>query len=125
MALRFKYALLPAVALAAAPALAHHSYGMFDMQKTATVDGTVKSFQWTNPHIWVDVTAANGATVSIEGDAIALMQRKGWSRAAMKPGDKIRVAYHPLKSGQPGGSMISAAVNGAEIGNGGGMRPPQ
>jgi hypothetical protein len=123
MPLRYKTALLPMLLSAiAAPAVAHHSYGMFDMQKTAVAEGAVANFQWTNPHIWVDVMVSGG-TLSIEGDAIALMQRKGWSRSAMKAGDKIKVVYHPLKSGQPGGSLVSASVNGVEIGNGGAMRP--
>jgi hypothetical protein len=112
-----------ALVAAATPVLAHHSYGMFDMQKNAVAEGTVKSYQWTNPHIWIDVNLAGGGSLAIEGDAISLMQRKGWTRNAMKPGDRIRVTYHPLKSGQPGGSLVSAAINGANVGNPEGPRP--
>lgn len=116
------------LACCAAPALAHHSFGMFDMQKDATVEGTVKDFQWTNPHIWVDIVVPASAhgpagAWSIEGDAVGIMQRKGWSRSALKPGDKVKITYHPLKAGGIGGSLVSATVNGVAIGNGTGFRP--
>jgi hypothetical protein len=119
--------LLPALAvltaLSGTAALAHHSYGMFNMQQASVVEGTVKTFQWMNPHIWIDVALANGKTVSIEGDAIALMQRKGWTRRSMNPGDRVRITYHPLKSGQPGGSLVSAMVNGTPVGTAESPRP--
>ena len=46
-----------AVALSAAPlgAQAHHSYSMFDRAKTVTLTGTVKQYQWTNPHSWIQL----------------------------------------------------------------------
>ncbi|MEI9892056.1 MAG: DUF6152 family protein [Caulobacteraceae bacterium] len=60
-----------AVSLAAAPAFAHHSFAMFDNQKNVTLDGTVKEFQWTNPHSWIQLVVkdASGKDVeySIEG----------------------------------------------------------
>ena len=37
----------------AAPALAHHSFAMFDQSKIVTLEGTVHEFQWTNPHAWI------------------------------------------------------------------------
>ena len=52
------HGLVPACALAgvaAWPAVAHHSYTMFDMEKSLTLEGTVKEVQWTNPHIWVQL----------------------------------------------------------------------
>ena len=42
-----------AVAMSAIPAIAHHSFAMFDAQKSTTLEGTVKEFQWTNPHSWI------------------------------------------------------------------------
>jgi hypothetical protein len=36
--------------LGTTPALAHHSFDMFDMSKQITLTGTIKEFQWTNPH---------------------------------------------------------------------------
>ena len=44
-----------AVAAFTAPAIAHHSFAMFDDQKTVTLQGTVKEFEWVNPHSWLRV----------------------------------------------------------------------
>ncbi len=48
---------LPAAMLifCAIPAAAHHSFAMFDRDKTVEMQGTVKAFQWTNPHSFLDV----------------------------------------------------------------------
>ena len=55
--MNLKLVSLAAVAAAAfaAPAFAHHSFAMFDGQKTVTLQGTVKEFEWTNPHAWLRV----------------------------------------------------------------------
>src|SRR5437660_6419698 len=37
----------------AIPAAAHHSFAMFDALKIVQLEGTVKEFQWTNPHAWI------------------------------------------------------------------------
>ena len=47
-------ALLGCAALAPV-ALAHHSFAMFDQAKQVSLKGTVTEFQWTNPHIWIQV----------------------------------------------------------------------
>ena len=43
-------------------ALAHHSFAMFDRDKEVTLVGTVREFQWTNPHAFIemDVPDAKG-----------------------------------------------------------------
>lgn len=107
--------------LGAAPALAHHSFAMFDMTKNVSVEGTVKDFQWTNPHVWIDMLVqdpTNGQAVewSIEGSSPNILERGGWKRDSIKIGDKISVVVHPLKKGDNGGSLVSAAVNGQTIG---------
>ena len=101
-----------AVLLAAyvSPATAHHSFAMFDSTKEVTLVGTVKAFQWTNPHSWlqVNVTDAAGKTVewSFEGGSPGILSRNGWKRTSVKPGDKVTVIFYPLKDGKPGGSFL-------------------
>ena len=99
---------------------AHHSFAMFDNEKEQVLEGTVKEFQWTNPHIWiqVNVTGADGKTVehSVEGGSPNGLRRSGWSKDTMKSGDKIVLTVHPFKDGSPGGSFVRATVNGKEIG---------
>jgi hypothetical protein len=83
---------------------------MFDNTKEVTLVGTVKAFQWTNPHSWlqVNVTGADGKTVewSFEGGSPGILSRNGWKRTSVKPGDKVTVIFYPLKDGKPGGSFL-------------------
>src|ERR1700720_1064085 len=48
-----------AAAMCAMPAAAHHSFAMFDASKQVTVAGTVKEFQWTNPHAFILMMVTN------------------------------------------------------------------
>jgi len=113
-----------AVSLAAAPAFAHHSFAMFDSTKNTTLEGTIKEFQWTNPHSWVQIVVkdASGKDVeySIEGGSPNGLARQGWKRTSLKPGDKAVLIMHPLKDGTAGGSLVSVSVNGVKVGGTGG-----
>jgi len=100
-----------AAVLVAAPALAHHSFAMFDTSKEVTLSGTVKEFQWTNPHSWLQLTVArDGRTVeySIELGSPNTMSRHGWRRSTFKPGDRVSVTINPMRDGSPGGSLVNA-----------------
>jgi hypothetical protein len=109
-----------AISMGVAPAFAHHSFAMFDNQKNLVLDGTVKEFQWTNPHSWVQLVVkdASGKDVewSIEGGSPNGLSRSGWKRTSLKPGDKAQITIHPLKDGTNGGSLVTVVVNGAPIG---------
>lgn len=113
-----------AAALAAAsvtPAAAHHSFSLFNAQKNLALEGTVKDYQWTNPHVWIQliVTDAAGKDVewSIEAASASSLARQGWSRQTLKRGDRVSVVVHPLKDGTDGGSLVSATLNGQVIGS--------
>ena len=112
--------MLGSVLCVATAVQAHHSFAMFDNDKEVTLEGTVKEFQWTNPHIWVqvNVTGADGKVVehSVEGGSPNGLRRQGWSKDSMKAGDKVVMKVHPFKDGSPGGSFVRATVNGAELG---------
>jgi len=107
--------ILAAFALAAAvPALAHHSFSMFLMDKNVTYKGKVVEFQWVNPHshlvIKVDpapgVDEATVGTWDIEGGSTNIMGRQGWNKTTFKAGDEITVVAHPLKDGSKGASLF-------------------
>ena len=105
---------------ASAPAMAHHSFAMFDSQKNLTLDGVVKDFQWTNPHSWIQLTVkdpASGKAVewSIEAGSPNSLSRNGWKHSSLKPGDKATLVIHPMKDGSPGGSLVNASANGVPI----------
>jgi hypothetical protein len=91
-------------------AFAHHSYAMYDQRKQVFIEGTVRTLEWTNPHIWVwvDVDDGKGGRIpyGFEAQAPSELQRFfGWSRTSLKSGDRVRVQYGPLRSGKNGGVL--------------------
>lgn len=104
------------VFLGAAPAFAHHSFAMFDFQKTVVRQGTIKSFEWTNPHSWIVMVVKNAAGAdedwAVECSTPNTLARQGWTRSTLKPGDKASLKMHPLKDGKNGGSLVEATIDG-------------
>jgi hypothetical protein len=105
------FAVLAAIAL---PAAAHHSTAMFDFTKTVHLEGTIKDFQWTNPHTWTVVTVTGKAGVAgeygLEGMSPNYLARNGWTKRTLKAGDKVKLAVYPLKDGRKGGFMVSVTM---------------
>ena len=100
------------------PAAAHHSFAMFDLTKQVAVTGTIKEFQWTNPHIWIQVMVPeNGTPVeySIEGTGPNGLIRHGWTRNTLKPGDQVSLIIHPLKKGGKGGSFVQVTLPDGKV----------
>jgi Family of unknown function (DUF6152) len=116
--------------LAALPsaAFAHHSYAMFDMSQTLTLQGTIRDFQWTNPHswIWIDVADDKGVTQQwgIEGMSPNYLARRGWSKRTLKQGDKVSMLIHPLKGAEHGGSFMSVTLADGTVMRQTGEPPP-
>lgn len=102
---------LAALALST-PALAHHSGAMFDDTKEVKLEGTVKEFQYTNPHSWllVDVVAEDGKVVTwgFEAEGPSTLMRAGIRKSDLPPGAKITITGHPLRDGRPAAAWIDA-----------------
>jgi hypothetical protein len=96
----------------AAPAVAHHSFAAFDLTMQKTVAGSVKQVDWTNPHtwIWVNVTNKEGGVDAwgFEGMSPNYLNRRGWTKKTLQPGDQVTVTFRPLKDGSHGGMFASA-----------------
>ncbi len=112
--------LLISSALCPRPASAHHSFAMYDSGKQITLDGVVKEFQWTNPHVWIQFMVANAAggqdEWGVECTSVNFMTRRGFNRHTLKPGDRISVTFSPLKDGSHGGSFRGiSSLNGAPL----------
>ncbi len=112
MSRALNYVLLAiAVMLSAGSALAHHSFAMFDQSKAVTIEGTVKDFRWTNPHVFIQllVKTDNGSDVewSIEMTSPEHLARVGWRPGTVKAGDKVSLVIHPMRDGSAGGQYIS------------------
>ena len=107
--------------LLAAPALAHHSFAMFDADKTVELSGTVKEFQWTNPHSWLQVMVndKDGKPVewSLEMGGPGGLARQGWKPKTVVAGDKVTVWAHPMKDGSAAGQFLSILLpDGRKLG---------
>ena len=109
-----------AAMLAASPALAHHSFAMFDQSKKVTLQGTVKDFRWNNPHVFIQVLVKNDAggeeEWSIEMTSPEHLARVGWKPGTLKPGDKVTLVIHPDARWDRQGRPVS-------LGNGTGRTP--
>jgi hypothetical protein len=119
---------VPIVALAAmmiapvvvAPAMAHHSYAMFDMTRSVVLDATITRFKWQNPHSFIEAdVAVKGASEhwAIEMTSPNNLAQEGWKRTSLKPGDKVQLHVHPLRSGARGGSYVGVKLaDGSTLG---------
>ena len=102
------------LATTAASLSAHHSFAPFNMTSEKTLVGTVKQFDWTNPHtwLWIDVPNEKGGvdTWGVEGMSPNYLARRGWSRMTFKPVDKATVVVRPMRDGSPGGMFVRATL---------------
>jgi len=119
---------LSALALGATAAHAHHSFAAFDRERSVVLSGTVKEFQWTNPHAWIQVLVPEGKDGqkewSIECGSPNMMTRQGWKSRTLKAGDKIALVMHPMLNGSPSGSLVSVTfADGKVLGPGGTPAP--
>jgi hypothetical protein len=57
--MRTRFALLAALALLAAPALAHHGWGSYDAAHPITVAGPIVTSKFENPHVTVTVRGSD------------------------------------------------------------------
>lgn len=90
---------------------AHHSHAMFDMTRETTLTGTVTSYSYRNPHVflYVDVKGPDGGVTNwaVEMSNISNMESRGIYRSTFKPGDMVTVMLNPLRDGRHGGNYTS------------------
>jgi hypothetical protein len=93
--------------LATSIANAHHAGVAYDHANQVTVAGTVKEFQWTNPHTWIIVMVPDGnggeEQWPLEGTSINTLVRAGWTVKTLQPGMKVKILVSPRKDSTPGG----------------------
>ena len=111
------YAVFAALTTAIAyPAIAHHSTTMFNHAAQVSITGVVKEVHWTNPHVAIFVLGSDKAGAEpvmwvLEMTSPGNLTRAGgWSRNAIKPGDKVEVNLAPLRNGDKGGALKKITV---------------
>jgi len=84
---------------------------MFDADKTITLSGTVKEIEWANPHVWLYIMVPDASgkpqEYALEMQGPGQSVRLGWKPDSVKPGDKVTVDLHPLRTGSRGGQLLS------------------
>tara|TARA_R100001143_G_C3340637_1_gene124069 strand:- start:391 stop:762 length:372 start_codon:yes stop_codon:yes gene_type:complete len=99
---------------------AHHSTAMFDQTQVKEFTGTVKEFQFTNPHSWIQIfNDENGEQVewSLEWDSPNRLAREGVRPAMFSPGAEVTIRIYPMKDGAPAGLFIGARfADGSTVG---------
>jgi hypothetical protein len=96
------------------PAFAHHSFAIFDHNRTHTLKGTVRSFQWTNPHGYIELDVAEGPKgidrYTVELTSINMLRRAGWKSSDVHAGDEVTAIVAPLLNGDAGGLLLELKV---------------
>jgi len=99
---------------------AHHSPVMFDQSKTVVLSGTVRQFQWTNPHCYIQLVVEEGGRQTewnMEMGAPVYLYNRGWRPSTLRAGDKIKITASPLRSGATGGLVLEVvSLEGKAIG---------
>jgi hypothetical protein len=103
-------------------ALAHHSFAMFDADQRTTLSGTVKEFQWVNPHAWIFVMVPNHdgglEQWAVEMGGPGQIARQGWTAKTLTPGMDVKLTIHPLRDGTNGGQFVGLTLpDGTQFGN--------
>jgi hypothetical protein len=106
MRLSLPFAVTVGLCLAPLTAAAHHSFAVyFDASKSVTITGKVTAFRFSNPHgtIALDVADAQGRISQwrAETNAPVVLQRRGWTRESVKPGETVIIQGWPSRDGKP------------------------
>jgi len=110
-------ALIIGMAIVSAPVFAHHGSRIsYDLTKPMTMKGTVSSFGWQNPHVFLGFDVKDdsgnvtnwGAEMAENPHELAM---KGWDKDTLKPGDQITVTVFPSKAGAPRGFLSKLVIN--------------
>jgi len=87
--------------------VAHHAGTMFDESKTVELTGTIKEFQFTNPHSWIQVVVDNKEW-SVEWGSPNQLSRQGIRPSTFKSGAKVLMRVHPMRDGSAAGNFVAA-----------------
>jgi hypothetical protein len=100
-------------------AVAHHTHAHYEATRTIVITGTIKEFEWVNPHSWVTIAVTDPAGVTkdwlLEARGPGALTRSGWTKDSLKPGDKVSITIRPLKSGGTGGLVRAVTLADGKV----------
>lgn len=103
-----------AASMTAIPAMAHHGNAAYDMEKVVPLKATITGFEFGNPHVQIffDTKDDSGKVLhwNCEGTNPAMLQRIGWTRTSLKPGDQVTLYIHPNKNPEINVGLLVKAV---------------
>jgi hypothetical protein len=114
--------------LSTLPAGAHHSTAAFDTSRVVKIEGAITQFRWTNPHASIKVDGVSEGDYAdgvwtVEMTAPNILINQGWTRTALKVGDKVTMYVNPLRNaielndGSSGGLYVGVVLaNGKTLG---------
>lgn len=111
------------------PARAHHSFAVYEPTLQIKMSGVVTVLKWTNPHVYVEMDAADPKTGEtrhwlLECASTSILNRAGWKFNMLKPGDKITVIVSPLRTGEPAALLKQLMLaDGSKYSNGAAAGP--
>jgi hypothetical protein len=102
-ALRKSLAFAAAALCVAVPAGAHHSTAAFDNSRGVKIEGTITQFRWINPHASIKIDGVTpgddpDGVWTVEMTAPNVLINQGWTRTALKDGDKVTMFVNPLRT---------------------------
>ncbi len=103
------------------PVSAHHAASMFDRNESVDLVGKIVEFQWTNPHIWIQISVENKdgelEEWSIEGGVPNRLYRSGWRPNSFVPGQSVTVRGFPMRDGGRAALFVGAKLeDGSTLG---------
>ena len=92
--------------------IAHHSFAGFSNDQIKEFAGTIKEFQFRNPHVWIQILTTNvdgqEQEWSLEWGSPNQLGRRGIRPATFPPGAEVTVRTRPMINGSPAGAFVGA-----------------
>ena len=103
-----------AIALLAAPAIAHHGWSSYDATKTIRVTAPLSAVKWGQPHGTAKV-AWQRKTWDVILAPTTRMEARGLSRAALESGKPVTLIGYPRRDGAPEMRIETVIAGGKRV----------
>jgi Family of unknown function (DUF6152) len=106
-------------AVVALPARAHHDVAAYDLHHPTVVNGVVREFVWANPHVMLYLEVLNASRGkelwTLEGGSVRTLERTGWTRKSLRPGDRVEVLMAPKRDAERAGRILRVTATQGRV----------